>query len=160
VDQFLHLRSIQVLLCPVAAAAARWAYVRLFIRDEFRVGKDGSMLEVIDSESYRFRPGYGAKMPCQLQLVRMCLLDRHPQLFARDVHVGFVGCHAFVRPVVHHAFRIVRSGQFMHLRKSRRRTFQVGCRRVNAGSWHQVRIDPACFSELYALIEDTSYGLV
>jgi hypothetical protein len=143
VNHLLHLRSVHVLFGPTAAATTRWAYVRLLVRHEFGVGKDGSMLEIIDSQSYRFRPGHRAKMPCQFELVRMCLLDRHPQLVARDVRVRLVRCHAFRRPVVHHAFRIVRSGQFMHLRESRRSAFQVGCRRINAGSRHQVRVDPA-----------------
>src|SRR5271156_4757181 len=31
----------------------------------------------------------------------------------------------------------------MHLRESCRRTFQVGCGRIDARSWHQVRVDPA-----------------
>src|ERR1019366_2720070 len=41
-----------------------------------------------------------------------------------------------------HAFRIVRSGKFMHLRKSGRRTFQVRCRGVNVRSRHQVCVNP------------------
>src|SRR5258708_1043979 len=117
-------------------------FVRLPIRDEFGIGKDGSMLQIIYSQSYRFRPGHRAQMPFQFQLVSMCLLDRDPQLFPRDVHVRFVRCHAFRRPVLHHPFRIVGSGQFMHLRKSCRRTFQVGCSRIDARSRHQVSVDP------------------
>jgi hypothetical protein len=40
------------------------------------------MLQIINSQGYRFRPGHGTEMTCQFQLVRMCLLDRYPQLLS------------------------------------------------------------------------------
>ena len=58
VDHLLHLCAVHVLFGPAASATTRRARVRLLIRHEFGVSKDGSMLQIIDSQSYCFRPAH------------------------------------------------------------------------------------------------------
>lgn len=54
-DELLHGRTIDILIRPGHLAAG--AYVGLFVGDEFGVGENGAVLEIVDAERDRFRPG-------------------------------------------------------------------------------------------------------
>ena len=63
------------------------------------------------------------------------------QLVARDVHIRFEGSRARVRPIVHHASRVVGTGELMHHGRERPAPFEI--RRGDVHLWpdHAAGID-------------------
>ena len=139
-DEAFDLRPANVHGHPALGAAG--ALVDLLVANEFRVGENRTMFEIVDAQSYRLMPGNRAQMAGQLHVMCVRLLDRRAQFIARDVHVRLVGGDALVSPVIDHALRIVRAGELVHLRKECRLAFQVGRGQIDLGSGHQAGIDP------------------
>ena len=83
------------------------------------------MLEVIDSERRRLAIGHRAEMTRDLEPPLVRLLDRGAELGARDVHVRLERRRAGVGPEIHHAPRVVRSRELVHLIEAEPRTLQI-----------------------------------
>ena len=135
-----YFRAVDVDVLP-GSGAARRALVGLFAGDEFGIGKNGAMLEVVNAERDGFRPGDGAEMAGELEVVGVGGGDSGGKLRAGDVHVGLEGGHAFGGPVVDHAGSVIGTGELVHLGKDGGRAFKVGSGGIERGPGHEAGVD-------------------
>ena len=101
------------------------------------------MLEVVDAQRCRLTIRHRAEVPRHLEAAFVRLLDRGPELRARDVHVRLERGRAGVGPEVHHASRVVRTGQLVYLIEAESRTLEIRRRRIEPRPRLLARIDVA-----------------
>ena len=140
-DRFLGFGALDVHRGerPAGLSSLR-ALVRVLPGRVFGIGPP-AVLQVVDTDLGGFAEADRAKMAGHLEAAFVGLLDRRPQLIARDVVVSLERRETQVRPVVDHLARFFRTVQLMQLQNRTALPFQVGRGQMDFRSDHLACID-------------------